>query len=332
MTSISDVDTVADVNFASLDLNLLVSLDALLQQRSVTKAAAQMGLSQPALSASLARLRRHFGDELLTRVGNEYRLTPLAVQLRDLARLALTGVERVFTAQTEFDPASSTREFSLLISDYGVAVLGDTIAALLAEEAPGARLRLAANTPASVDRAEQILLSTDLLILPHGFVDDLSHQDLYRDDWVCVVASGNEAVGEQLTVDNLENLPWVVTFHGPTAATPAARQMRMRGIEPNVQVITENFLTVPALVAGSNRIALMQRRLVDLLPLNLGLRALAPPVEVGQLVEAMWWHPAFDDDPEHAYLRDLVVRASHLAVGTGEADSIDSVDAVAQPS
>ena len=71
------------VNLASLDLNLLVSLDALLQQRSVTRAAAQMGLSQPALSASLARLRRHFGDELLTRAGNEYRLTPLAVQLRD---------------------------------------------------------------------------------------------------------------------------------------------------------------------------------------------------------------------------------------------------------
>lgn len=303
------------MNLASLDLNLLVSLDALLQQRSVTRAAAQMGLSQPALSASLARLRRHFGDELLTRVGNEYRLTPLAVQLRDLARLALSGVERVFTAQTEFDPASSMREFSLLISDYGVAVLGDAIVALLAEEAPHARIRLSANTPAAVDRADQILLSTDLLVLPHGFVSDLSHRDLYRDEWVCVVAADNAAVGEELTVENLETLPWVVTFHGPTAATPAARQMRMRGIEPRVAVITENFLTVPGLVAGSGRIALLQRRLVELLSLDIGLRALPPPVEVGQLVEAMWWHPVYDDDPEHAYLRDLVVRATEQAVG-----------------
>ena len=315
MTGISDVDTVVPVNLASLDLNLLVSLDALLQQRSVTRAASQMGLSQPALSASLGRLRRHFGDELLTRVGNEYRLTPLAVQLRDLARLALTGVERVFTAQPAFDPASSTREFSMLVSDYGVAVLGDTIAALLAEEAPNARLRLTANTPSAVDRADQILLSTDLLVLPHGFVSDLSHRDLYRDEWVCIVAADNEAVGEQLTVENLETLPWVVTFHGPTAATPAARQMRMRGIELNVHVVTENFLTVPSLVAGSGRIALLQRRLVELLPLNIGLRALPPPVEVGQLLEAMWWHPVFDEDPEHAYLRDVVVRATELAVG-----------------
>src|SRR5215218_3914438 len=153
MTGISDVDTVVPVNIASLDLNLLVSLDALMQERSVTRAAARMGLSQPALSASLARLRRHFGDELLTRVGNEYRLTPLAVQLRELARLALSGVERVFTAQTEFDPASSRREFSLQVSDYVVAILGDTLAELLAEEAPNARLRFLANTPAAVDRA-----------------------------------------------------------------------------------------------------------------------------------------------------------------------------------
>ena len=290
-----------------------------------------MGLSQPALSASLARLRRHFGDELLTRVGNEYRLTPLVVQLRELARLALSGVERVFDAQTEFDPASSRREFTLLISDYGVAVIGDTIAGLLAEEAPHARLRLTANTPSAVDRAEQILLTTDLLVLPHGFVTDLSHRDLYRDEWVCVVSADNEAVGEQLTVENLETLPWVVTFHGPTAATPAARQMRMRGIEPSVQVVTENFLTVPGLVAGSTRIALLQRRLVDLLPLNVGLRALTPPVEVGQLVEAMWWHPGHDDDPEHAYLRDLVVRATELAIGGGR-DGIDPGDGAPTPS
>ena len=160
-------------------------------------------------------------------------------------------MERVFTAQPEFDPASSTREFTLLISDYGVAVLGDSIAALLAEEAPHARLRLTANTPAAVDRADQILLSTDLLVLPHGFVTDLSHRDLYRDEWVCVVSADNAAVEDELTVEHLETLPWVVTFHGPTAATPASRQMRMRGIEPTVQVVTENFLTVPGLVAGS---------------------------------------------------------------------------------
>ncbi|GAA4249429.1 LysR family transcriptional regulator [Dactylosporangium darangshiense] len=300
------------MNLASLDLNLLVALDALLQQRSVTRAAAQMGLSQPALSASLARLRRHFDDELLTRVGNAYQLTPLAAQLRERARAALAGVERVFAAQPEFDPASSTREFSMFVSDYMVAVLGDTIAQLLAREAPRCRLRYSANTPERVDRAAQALLGTDLLVMPHGFVTDLSHRDLYRDEWVCVVSADNAAVGPALTVEHLRNLPWVVTYHGPTASTPAGRQMRMLGIEPHVQVVTESFLTVPGLVAGSERIGLMQRRLVDLLPLNTGIRALAPPFEAGPLVEAMWWHPMYDDDPEHRYLRDLVTRAIDL--------------------
>ena len=316
------------MNLASLDLNLLVSLDALLQERSVTRAAARMGLSQPALSASLARLRRHFGDELLSRAGNEYRLTPLAVQLRDLARLALSGVERVFAAQTEFDPASSTREFSLLVSDYVVAVLGDSIAALLAEEAPHARLRLTASTPPVVDRADQSLLSADLLVLPHGIVTDLSHRDLYRDEWVCVVSADNPAVETGLTVEDLATMPWVATFHGPTAATSAARHMRMAGIELDVQVVTENFLTVPGLVAGSRRIALLQRKLADLLPIDVGVRAVPCPMDVGQIVEAMWWHPVYDDDPEHTYLRDLVVRATELAVGASPAAaSIDVADA-----
>ncbi|MPY80022.1 MAG: LysR family transcriptional regulator, partial [Actinophytocola sp.] len=86
------------MNLANLDLNLLVSLDHLLRERSVTRAAESMGLSQPALSASLARLRRHFGDPLLTRVGNRYELTPLAVHLRRRTETALAGVERVFAS------------------------------------------------------------------------------------------------------------------------------------------------------------------------------------------------------------------------------------------
>ena len=303
------------MNRPSLDLNLLVSLEALLRERSVTRAAAELGLSQPALSASLARLRRHFGDELLARAGNEYRLTPLANQLKDMSRFALAGVDRVFSSQPHFDPLSSTREFSLLASDYAVAVLGPAIAALLAEEAPRARLRFSPNTPAAVDRADQKLLSADLLVLPHGFVTELSHRDLYRDEWMCVVSADNTCVGDVLTVDDLRSLPWVLTFHGPTASTPATRVLRMQGIEPDVQVITESFLAVPAMVAGSSRVGLLQRRLVDLLPADGRIRGLPCPFDAGPLVQAIWWHPAFDDDPEHAYLRSLVVRAAAQVVG-----------------
>src|SRR5215217_5446690 len=102
--------------------------------------------------------------------------------------------------------------------------------------------------------------------------------------------------------------------------------MRMLGIEPHVQVVNESFLTVPALITGSDRIALLQRRLVDLLPLNTGIRALPVPFEVSPLIEAMWWHPVFDDDPEHSYLRDLVARAAEQAVGAALPVGIDLTD------
>jgi DNA-binding transcriptional LysR family regulator len=298
------------VNFASLDLNLLVALDALLEQRSVTRAAEQLGLSQPALSASLARLRRYFGDDLLIRVGNQYRLTPLALQVRERTRVALTEVERVFTAQPEFDPATSRREFSVLMSDYGVSLLGIEAASILAREAPGVRLRMVANSEQSVDQAARVLTKTDLMVIPHGFIDDLPHQDLCRDEWACVVSADNPNVGDSISVEQLRLMPWVFSYHGPTASTTAALQMRMLGIEPYVQVVTGTFLTVPQLVSGTGRVALLQRRLIDLLPADSGLKALACPFEAGSLVEAMWWHPMNTADPEHTYLRGVMARAA----------------------
>lgn len=324
MLRITAVDTVVVVNLARLDLNLLVALDALLQQRSVTRAAEQMGLSQPAVSAQLARLRRHFHDDLLARAGNQYRLTPLAIQLKERVRVVLSGAERVFAAEPDFDRASSTREFSVLISDYAVATLGSAVAGLLAAEAPRTRLRMISNTTALVDDAARTLVGTDLMIIPHGFVEDMPHRDLYRDEWVCLVAADNDEVGDALTVEQLATMPWVVTYHGPTAYTPAVRQMRMSGVEPHIQVVTETFLTVPGLVRDTGRVALLQRRLADRVPAELGVRVLPCPVEVSPLVEAMWWHPMHDDDPEHRYLRDLFVRAT--AVMTGDEIHIDGTD------
>ena len=298
------------MNLGTLDLNLLPTLDALLEQRSVSRAAEQVGLSQPAVSAQLGRLRRHFGDDLLARYGNQYRLTPLAVQLRSRVRTAVTGVERVFTAEPDFNPASTSREFSLALSDYATVVIGAPLATRLATQAPGARLRLVPNTPQVVDNALVAMTNIDLLVMPPGFTDGLSHADLLRDEWCCLVCADNDMVGDELTVDHLRAMPWVAAFHGPTASTPALRRLRLLGIEPHVQVVTESFLAVADLVAGSERVALLQRRLADRLHPDVGVRALPCPVEVGPLVESIWWHPMYDHDPEHRYLRDRIVEVA----------------------
>jgi len=298
------------VELARLDLNLLVALDALLQQGSVTKAAERTGVGQPAMSSSLARLRRHFHDELLIRVGNRYHLTPLATELRERTRLALAGFERVFGAHEDFHPPTTRREFTLQLSDYAETVLSTAVADLLARDAPLARLRLVANTLRPLNASDTRLLGTDLVVVPQGFLTDLLHEDLYTDEWVCLVASDNAQVGDALTVEHLRELPWVVTFQSAAGTTHGMSNLLLAGVQPRVKVVTEHFVTVPGHVAGSDRIALLQRKLVDRLPSRDDVRVLPCPVFAGSLTVAMWWHPTHDNDPGHRWLRDLVRRAA----------------------
>lgn len=290
----------------NLDLNLLPTLDALLRERNVTRAAVQLGLSQPAVSAALGRLRRHFGDELLHRTGNQYELTPLAQQLRAPTEVALSGVQRVFDASPAFDPASSDRTFRLMMSDYATAVFGERLVRRLAEVAPGVHLQLNQTEPAFVDNAAETLRSVDGVVLPHGFLKDIPVVDLYEDTWVCVVSPDNEQVGDELTMDDVATLPWVMLWNLPTAFAPAARQLNLLGVEPLVEITVDSFLTVPFLIAGTRRIAVLQTRLADRLAATAGVRLLPCPWDVIPLKEAFWWHPSHRRDPAHQWLRKLL--------------------------
>ncbi|WP_405181058.1 LysR family transcriptional regulator [Nocardia sp. NBC_01377] len=294
----------SDRALANLDLNLLVTLDAVVHHQSVTRAAEHLGVTQPAVSAALARLRRHFDDEILHRVGNRYQLTPFGVDLRQRARIALTGVERVFAARGTFEATDTAREYSIVTSDYTTALLGRPLTELLGIRAPHARLRWLPSIPDLVARAEHTLTAHDVLLVPHGFVTDLPNETIFHDDWV--VVTDREHAPHELTIDDLRDRPWVLVYHSQTASTPAARRLRMLGIEPHGQVITESFLTVPSLVTGSSRIALIPRRMLDIPGMHEGLHAYPCPVDLGQLTQAMWWHPLFTDEPEHRFLRTLI--------------------------
>ncbi|MEU4312266.1 LysR family transcriptional regulator [Nocardia sp. NPDC024068] len=294
----------------NLDLNLLTTLDALLTERNVTRAAENLGLSQPAVSAALRRLRRHFHDELLHRSGNRYELTPLAEQLREPAAAALVGIQRVFDAVPVFDPATSSREFTVLVSDYAATVFCDQLATVLAEQAPGVRLRLDQQTGAHIDQAPESLRTADGTFLPHGFLTDMPSLDVFTDSWVLIVSADNTEVGDTVTLEQLAELPWVVTYHAPTAFTPAARQLRMIGIEPDIRVVVQSFLAVPFMVTGTRCVALLQRRLADRLADAAQVRVLPCPWEVVPLVEAFWWHPTHRADPAHQWLRSVLTEVS----------------------
>jgi DNA-binding transcriptional LysR family regulator len=299
-----DQDGAAQLRLSGLDLPQLHALHALLTERSVTGAASRLGRSQPTLSSSLARLRRHFGDELLTRAGNHYVLTRFAEQLHPLTTVAVTAVERVFGAEAQFDPARTRRQFTIVSSDHGISVVGGLLVARLTREAPGARVRFVPVMPESISRKEEFYHTIDGVLMPHGYLDLPRRIDLYTDGWVCVVSADNSRVRERLTMADLQELPWVATFNDPLGRAPAWRQMELLGVNPHVCAVTESFLAVPQLIRGSDAIALLQRRVAALAAPGSDFRILECPFEAIPLVEAFWWHPMHDDDPGHAWLRD----------------------------
>lgn len=293
-----------------LDLNLLVALDALLTERSVTRAAERLHLSQPALSASLARLRTHFNDPILARRGNNYELTPLALRLTEHTTTALEAARRVFESQATWSPRDSTREFSVYGSDYGFATVGTAVSKLAAERAPGVRFRFMLHNPSIVDDASNRLRAADGMVIPHGYLTDLPYADLWRDDWVVVASESNEAIGDELSMELLGQLPWVFTFQTRTAFTSAARQLQQLGIEPRVEAVVESFLAMPHFISGTNRLGLLQAGLAPLAKQVSGIRILEAPFDATPVVNALWWHPVHNRDPEHAWMRGIFEEAA----------------------
>ena len=311
------------MNLARLDLNLVIALRALLEERNVTRAGRRVGLSQPAMSAALGRLRRHFDDELLARVSGGYELTPLGSALLERTANACEMLERVFSSQSEFDPETETREFTLLGSDYGTMIFGAELARTLHHEAPGIRLIFQQSTPAVVESTGTLLSTVDGLLLPHGIIDDFPAVELFQDKWVCIVADDHPDVGEALTMDDLARLPWAV-YQRPYDA-PVTRQLSMIGISPQVEVSVQTFQLLPHFVAGTRRVALIQERLATLLAGTAAVRIMPCPFAAVPLQEALWWHPLHARDAAHSWLREVCARVGRMLGGPHFIHSMDEV-------
>ena len=188
---------------AGVDLNLLVALDALLTERNVTRAAEQISLGQPAMSAALARLRKWFNDPLLVRQGRGYVLTTLAESLQQPVRDAIGAAEAVLGVREAFDPTRDERAFNVLASDYVALVLLRPLLAELADEAPMVALTVSSVGGDNADRLRRG--SADLLIYPEDLADDgysdLSCQKLFDDRFVVVADRDNTAVDDDIDVE-----------------------------------------------------------------------------------------------------------------------------------
>jgi DNA-binding transcriptional LysR family regulator len=294
----------------TVDLNLMVSLDALLQERSVTRAAQRLGLSQPTLSAALGKLRRHFDDELLTRVGNAYQLTPLCERLVEQTADALSWTDRVFQTRPSFDPERSEHEFTIVVTDCHLPVFGRVLADLLTEHAPGVRLKFQHSTTQLVHGSTEQLRNVDAIALPQGALASMPSLQLYRDRWVCIVAA-DTADRTALTRDDMATRPWVMAYQHPFASMSPMPRLLAEGVSVRTTISTEDFLAVPYLVAGTDRIGLVPEQVARLHPRS-AVTVADIPFELGHLVESLWWHPVHERDSAHIWLRQMASRAGQL--------------------
>ncbi|MCX4862034.1 LysR family transcriptional regulator [Streptomyces canus] len=295
------------VGLHRVDLNLLPLLAALLEHRSVTRAAQAVGLTQPAMSNALQRLRRTLGDELLIRVGREYVLTARADALIEPVSLILETATSQILTPPAFDPATSNRTFRIAASSASVLTILPALSALVAVSAPGVRLHLEA--PASSMDLTRSEATADVALLPDTMSTPLPRERLYDESWVVVADANNDRIGATLTVDDLARLPHVV-FEWEQGRVGAQQALARMIPDLHVQVVVFEFLMIPPVVSGTNMIALLHRRLAQQLAPRNGLRILEPPLPLPPLGVDLVWNPRGAGDPGLAWLREQLMRSS----------------------
>lgn len=295
-----------------VDLNLLPALDALLAERSVTRAAERCHLGQPAMSAILARLRKHFGDPLLIREGRGLVLTTLAASLLAPVHEAMMATEAVLGERPPFDPRTDARSFNLVSSDYVALVLLRPLIAELADEAPGIRINVVAVGSEMEDWLRRG--TTDLLVYPVEIAErfaDLPRTVLFEDRFVLAADADNADVAGGVDLARFSTLPYLAVT-GPFPSL-VELQLDALGVSRRTEFTTQAFVTAPLMLTGTRLVGLFQERLVDTVAHHANLAVLPAPMELRPLVEAMYWNPRSTDDASHRWLRErLVAQAARL--------------------
>ena len=306
------------------DLNLLVALHALLYFRNVTRAAEHVGVSQPAMSRELRQLRNLFGDQLLVRVGREYRLTSLARELVEPLGQVIASIEQAVARRPSFDPAVETRSFTIGMTDYAVLLLLHPLMQRLSVEAPHVRLH---HHPLEADPAEMLNQGrVDLVLEPREYLaPGFPSQILLEDRWICAVWANHPDVDATLTPELFERLPRLGFGVGRTGPTSTAEVYYQKlGIGGTITTTVNSFALLPFLLQGTRLLALVQERLAMRLRAVVDIKLLEPPMPIPPLVVTMFWGAVNDADPAHAWLRSTLLEVAHQVAPQHMADpSVD---------
>ena len=296
----------SSIHVSERDLRLFLVLDAVLAENSVTRAASRLGVTQSAVSHSLRELRVRLGDPLVVRTGNTLEPTPLAQRLRPDLKVGLDAFERLLRYEQHFDPATSTRVFSLATPDHPQFTMIPQFIGQLRRTAPGVNIRV---RPIGLRLPEELASGRLDLVLAGAEVEqtlaldrDAMRTRVIDEPFCCLLRRGHPALAKPLDLQAYVALPHVLvsTTGGDTGIMDEA--LAAQGLHRRVAVTVPSFPAAANIAASSDLIATLPRAIADR-GKRLAVELRPPPLALPRSVAYLWWHPRFQNDPGHAWWR-----------------------------
>ena len=295
---------------AEMNLNLLLALDALLAERSVSRAAARIGVTQPAMSQSLRHLRALFDDALLVRDRGAMVPTPRAEGLGVPLRQALVELQRALDGDAGFDPATAQRRFTLAAGDHVAVTLLPALLEQISAQAPGVDIDV---RPLEVRRLQDVLTTGEVDVAMSAglaLTGELVQQTLYTSGFACLVRRGHPAVRGTLDLAQYVALPHALISPRGEGASVVDTVLEAMGKRRRVALRVPYFLAAPLIVARSDLILTAPRLLAETFARTHPLQLIEPPLELPTFDIVQVWHGRYQHDPGHRWLRHTIAASS----------------------
>ncbi|MEM8685931.1 MAG: LysR family transcriptional regulator [Pseudomonadota bacterium] len=291
------------MDISKIDLNLLVALEVLLEERHVSRSAARLGLSQPAMSRALGRLRAVFDDPLIVRTQSGYEPTARAQELEKSLAVALAEIRGVF-APSEFDPATAQHTFRLSTLDYSELVIFPGLMSRLRLSAPGIKVDVQQRSLFSIDDIDEGTTDISIGVMPKSLPKHLNAETLFEDDYVCVMHKDHPLALDDLTLEAYLSFPHSTIDTGKSPSSTVDDVLALAGAERRILKRSPHFIASLFSLGKSDLLQTVPRRLASplLSPANLVLHEL--PFKVEPIVLSQLWHARDDDHPPHQWLRE----------------------------
>ncbi len=299
----------------SLDLNLLLALHWLLEEQNVTAAASKVGLSQPAMSRALARLRLEFDDPLFVQTGRRMVPTAFADALRPTLATAVEQLRSALRPKAEFDPASARGAFRVACTDYVGLVLSRVWSTSVRKQAPGFDLEIVTLEPGSLQRlvggALDLVAMPDIGVgnLPKWLdIDQFVRRPLFDEEFVCVARRGHPAANKRLSVKQFANLEHILASPSGQGLGVVDRLLKERGLERRIAYRIQSFIGALQVVAFTDCVAALPRRLIE--ASGQQWASIPLPLKIPGFTVFSAWHPARTNDAAHRWIRERLTEAA----------------------